>query len=309
MRKIVICLSVFFLINSFNLPELKSDINNIIVAKVGNSLISSIDIQNEIITNLLLNKEEITQEKINNNKNYAIKNLINKSIKRSEINQYEIKNFSKKDLQNYINSTAKEFNTDTKGLIEIFKRNNIDYDVFVQNYKIELLWNTLIYTIYKNQININIIDVENEVKKIKNFDTTEYDLSEIEITKSDYDKGVINEIFELIKNEGFEVAAKKFSIGVTAQNGGQLGWVTKLSLSGKYLQQINKMTIKEISPPIINKNSVSIIKINNFKTNKNKIKDGELKKRVLTKKKEEKLNLFSRSHFSNLENTISISFL
>ena len=309
MGKIVISLSVFFLINSFNLPELKSDINNTIVAKVGNSLISSIDIQNEIITNLLLNKEEITQEKINNNKSYAIKNLINKSIKRSEINQYEIKNFSKKDLQNYINSTAKKFNTDSKGLVEIFKRNNIDYDAFVQKYKIELLWNTLIYTIYKNQININIIDVENEVKKIKNFDTIEYDLSEIEITKSDYDNGVINEIFELIKNEGFEATAKKFSIGVTSQNGGQLGWVTKLSLSGKYLQQISKMAIKEISPPIINKNSVSIIKINDVKTNKNKIKDGELKKRILAKKKEEKLNLFSRSHFSNLENTISINFL
>ena len=33
-----------------------------------------------------------------------------------------------------------------------------------------------------------------------------------------------------------------------------------------------------------------------------------LKKNILNKKKEDKLNLFSRSHFSNLENTVVVSF-
>ena len=34
----------------------------------------------------------------------------------------------------------------------------------------------------------------------------------------------------------------------------------------------------------------------------------ELKKKILSQKKQEKLNLFSRSHFSNLENTTIIDF-
>ena len=160
-NKILISLSIFFLLNHFFFYELRSQINNIIVVKVGNSLITSIDIENEIITNLLINKQEITQENIDNNKNYAIKNLIKKSIKRNEINKHDIKNYNKKDLQNYINRISKIFNTNINGLKKIFINSGISYALFIEKYETELLWNTLIYNIYKNQINVNIIEVEN----------------------------------------------------------------------------------------------------------------------------------------------------
>ena len=209
-NKILLSLGVLILINNFSFFELKSQIENVIVIKVGNSLITSIDIKNEIMTNLLINKQEITQENINNNKGYSIQNLIKKLVKKNEINKYEIKKYSKDDLQNYINSIAKTFNTNTIGLKEIFIKSGVSYDSFVERHETELLWNTLIFQIYKNQININIIDVENEIEKIK-----------------------------------------------------------------------------------INKNEIEIEKI---------------KEDILLKKKQEKLNLFSRSHYSNLENTIPINF-
>jgi hypothetical protein len=34
----------------------------------------------------------------------------------------------------------------------------------------------------------------------------------------------------------------------------------------------------------------------------------KIKEAILNKKKMEKLNLFSRSHFSNLENTVTVDF-
>jgi hypothetical protein len=206
----LIIISSFILINNFYFSNLQSAIINNIVVKVGVSLITSVDIQNEIITNLVINKQEVTQKSVNDNKNYAVKNLINKSIKRSEINKYEIKDYNKKDLRNYIENIAKNLNTDSKGLKEIFKQSNIDHEAFVEKHKIELLWNTLIFQIYRNQTNINIVEVENEVEKKKK-----------------------------------------------------------------------------------NKSEEEIVKI---------------KEKILNQKKEEKLNLFSRSHFSNLENNIDINF-
>jgi hypothetical protein len=173
-------------------------------------LVTSIDIQNEIITNLVINGQEISQENINSNKGYAIKNLINKSMKRGEINKYKITNYSKKDLQNYIENIAKTLNTNLDGLKKIFKQNYINYDVFVERHKIELLWNSLIFQLYKNQINVNIIEVNTEA------------------------------------------------------------------------ENINKSNSKE---------ELEKIKIN-----------------ILNKKKQDKLNLFSRSHLSNLENTLNINF-
>ena len=206
----LIIISSFILINNFFFSNLQSEIINSIIVKVGESLVTSVDIQNEIITNLVINKQDITQKSVNDNKSYAVKNLINKSIKISEINKYEIKNYNKKDLQNYIENIAKNLDTNTNGLKEIFKQSNINYEMFVDRYKVELLWNTLIFQLYRNQININIVDVDNEIENIKD-------------KKSEEEMEKIREV-------------------------------------------------------------------------------------ILNQKKEEKLNLFSRSHFSNIENSIDISF-
>ena len=168
MKKSKLIIFIFFiLLNNSIFYKLESKINNIIVVKVGNNIITSLDVQNEILTNLVINNIEINQENINKNKNFSVKNLINKSLKELEINKYDINEYNKQDLQNYINSIAKNLNMDSKNLKEIFVQNNIDYSKFIENYKIELLWNTLIYKIYRNQTNVNIVDVNNEVEKIK----------------------------------------------------------------------------------------------------------------------------------------------
>ena len=44
------------------------------------------------------------------------------------------------------------------------------------------------------------------------------------------------------------------------------------------------------------------------KKNKSEEEIVKIKEKILNQKKEEKLNLFSRSHFSNLENNIDINF-
>ena len=207
--------TIIILIINFISFDVKSEIKNYIVVKVGNSVVTSSDIMNEIITNLIIEKKEITQVNIDNGKNYAVKNLIIRSIKNNEITKYEIVAYSKEELQRYIASTAKILNTNSIGFKEIFKKKNISYDLFVERHKTELLWNTLIYAVYKNQINVNIIEVENEARKL-----------------------------------------------------------------------LNTMS----------------------KENQNADEFAKIKKKILQKRKQEKLSLFSRSHISNLENTVRIKF-
>ena len=163
----LIILSIFILINNLVFLNLYSEIKNNIVVKVGESLVTSIDIQNEIITKLIINRQEITQENINSSKNNAVKKLVNKLIKKNEIKKYEIVNYNKKDLENYVDKIAKNLNTNISGLKKIFNQNGINYEYFVENHRVELLWYTLIFKIYRDQINVNIIDVENEIEKIR----------------------------------------------------------------------------------------------------------------------------------------------
>ena len=164
--------------NSLFFSNSHSLIKSSIVVKVGESLITTIDIQNEIVTNLVLNKQKITQVNIDNNKQYALKSLINKSIKNTEINKYKITNYKNKDLQDYIENIAKNLNTDTNGLKEIFNQSKIDYEIFVKNYKTELLWNTLIFQLYRNQTNVNVVQIDLEIEKVKE-NKTEEELKEI----------------------------------------------------------------------------------------------------------------------------------
>tara|TARA_B100001063_G_C16640230_1_gene490418 strand:- start:292 stop:930 length:639 start_codon:yes stop_codon:yes gene_type:complete len=211
MRKInFIIFFALILINNLFFLDLQSAIKNKIIVKVGETLITSLDIRNEIITSLVLNRQELNQENIDKRKNLSVQNLISKSIKKNEISKYKIEKFNMDDLQKYISEVSNKFNTDQNGLKKIFKDANIDYDTFLENHKTELLWNTLIFQIYRNQINVNIIEVDNELEKIK--------------------------------------------------------------------ESKNKEELKKI------------------------------RENILSNKKSEKLSLFSRSHFSNLENTVNISF-
>ena len=308
MKKILSRICIFFLITNFTFYELKAQIKSYIVAKVGNSIITSLDVQNEIIMTLVLSKQEINQKNINNNKNAAIKNLIAQLIKESEIKKFKIENFNKKDLQDYVQKIEKSFQTDKRGLKKIFSQNNLNYDSLIEKHKIALLWNSLIYMIYNNQININVIEVENEVEKIKNLENIEYNLSEIEISKSEYSENKIKEILELISKEGFESTAKKISISSTAQNGGLIGWVVSDALSEKFLKKIKNTSINQITSVILNEDSFSFLKINNIKKDTNQVALSELKEKILSQRKNDKLALFSRSHFISLENSILIDF-
>jgi len=307
-KNILSYFSILCLTSNFILTDLKSEISNSIIVVVGNTLVSSIDIQNEITTNIILNKLEITQENINSNKDYSIKNLISKEIKKNEISKYKITSYNKNDLKEYTLKVAKRLNTDVDGLKKIFVNNNISYKSFIEKHKTELLWNTLIYQVYNNQINVNIIEVENEVTRIINSKVQEFNLSEIEISTSEFTQNKLKEVLKSIKNKGFQETAKETSIADSAKNNGNIGWVSSESLSREYLKEFQSLNINEISRPMRNNNSVKLFKINDIKMRKENAKIKDLKIDILEKKKIEKLALFSRSHFLNLENSMSIRF-
>ena len=136
MKKINIIIFIFILFSNLVTFKLQAQINNKIVAKVGEKLITSIDVQNEIMTNLIINKQAITQENINKNKKFAIKNLVNNAIKKIEINKYKITDYNKKDLKEYIIKVAENLNSSQNELKEIFNQADIDFEIFVDKIKV-----------------------------------------------------------------------------------------------------------------------------------------------------------------------------
>ena len=75
------------------------------------------------------------------------------------------------------------------------------------------------------------------------------------------------------------------------------------------LDELKKLNIGEITNPIRSGESVVILKIDNIKKIGNEELDLEkIKKEIVLRKRDEKLNLFSRSHLSSVENSILVKF-
>ena len=124
-----ISLIIFFIcFNNLFFSNSEAKIDNVIVVKVGSLLVTSLDMREEILTYLIISNQEITQENINKNKNFALKNLIKKAIKENEINKFQITSYSKNDLGKYIEKISNNLNISISELKNIFKINNISYE-------------------------------------------------------------------------------------------------------------------------------------------------------------------------------------
>ncbi len=310
--KRLVFIKILLIISFFNSDQVLSKINNKIIANVGNQIITDLDIEDEIKTMLILNQKKFSQENINRVKNMAVNALIKRSIKKNEILKYKVEDYDEKELSNYLIQLSKQLNTDIEGLKNILESNLINYEVFIDKYKTELRWNNLIYSLYKNQLNINTVEIENELKKsLENkIEIIEYELSEIEVlfNQKDLNKN-LEEIYETIKNSDFKTAVNKYSISPSSENDGKMGKLNEKSLSKVYLNELKKLNIGEITNPIRSGESVVILKIDNIKKIGNEELDLEkIKKEIVLRKRDEKLNLFSRSHLSSVENSILVKF-
>ena len=305
---------IFLFLNIININYCLSSINNSIIGKVGKEIITQYDLENEIKTILFLGRQNLSQENIDKVTKLAMNSIVRKLIKKNEIEKYKITKYSEQDLENYTLNVLSQLNIKKTNAKEIFKKNGIDYQKFIENYKIELMWNTLIYSLYKNQLTVNSVQIENELnKELKDKSKfKEYNLSEIQIiqgpNKDEVNK-LINNIYNTIQNEGFEEAVTKYSISNSAGNNGNIGWFSESSLSKIYIEKIKYLKKNEISKPIKSDETFVILKINEIR-NKERINVDikKIKEQIILREKEEKLLVFSRSHFSNLENSILITF-
>ena len=285
-------------------------INNSIIVKVGNEIITSIDVENEIKTLLFLRNLNINQENINRSKDYAIKTLIRNSIKKSEIKKYDVQDFSQKELDTYLEKISKNLKVEKSQLKFLFSSKGIDYSIFIDRYKNLLKWNKLIFDIYRNQISLNTVEIENEIElRLTSVSQTDYNLSEIEIIITENIDEEIKKIYDSIKKIGFKDTAKKFSTSTSGIDGGNIGWISDKTINKSYLKYLNNVKTGETTKPIKQEEILTILMINDKKiANPKKMDLEKLKNLIIRQKKEEKLMLFSRSHFAALESTILINF-
>ncbi len=301
-------LVLLFLFLSLFFSNILANENKIIV-KIDNQIITSYELKNKILTNIILLNEELNQNNINKNKKLALDSLINSRIKRKEFEKYNIDINKTNILSQLLAVSANNINE----LKKKFEVNNLSYEMFEEDIKIEVTWKQFIFQMYNNKVKINEKEIEKQIDKIKKnrLDIEEFRISEILISFNDETdkKNKISFINKKINENGFDETALRYSESSSAYEKGDLGWLNAASLSDQISKIISSLNVGDISPPIENMNDVLFLKLIDKRSSKaQNINYDTLRENLINKKKNELFNLYSGSYLSKLRNNSLIEY-
>jgi peptidyl-prolyl cis-trans isomerase SurA len=287
-----------------------------------NTLIIKLTINDQIITNYDLEKEKnylfALNPKLQNIEKSRLLQLSRDSLIREKIKQKEIEKFYEIDYENeqinrIIESIFLSLNIPTVDEFKIYLQK---FDITIPEIKkkisIEQVWNKLIFDLYNDKLLINEDVINKQLDEIfkNNLNKKSFNLSEIVFTsknKTEFNN-TLAEIKNVINNNGFEEAAKIFSISNTAKSGGSLGWINENQLNEKIYSAIINLNANQYSDPIITAGSNIILMVNEIKDMD--IADINRKdefQKIINQEKNRQLNEFSIIHFKKLESNAIIN--
>ena len=293
------------------LAESNAAIKDSLFATVGNKAITRSDIINEIKTILILNGQNYSQDKAKQLESAAIKSTIKRNIKQIEIEKYDSLQFNQADLDIELNKLASNINMNLYTFKKILITNEIDFSNISNQIQTELLWNSLIFELYKDRLIISLDEIDEQLKSIQNKkEIEEYLISEIIIKPVPKDKleSTIKEIKNKIKIEGFEKVAMNLSISETAFQGGDLDWISENAISEKFKFKIINTPVGNISEPILLPEGILFFKVRDKRKLKKIVNLEDAKNQIVKVEKTKILRMRSLSHYKNLRKSITINY-
>ena len=297
---------IFFIFNSNS-----NSLENKILVKIENQIITSMDVNNEYKYLIALNPN------IKDSKKDDILKLSKRSILQEKIKKIEIeKNFNNPKIpQEFLeqilqNVYSKIGLTNLDDFKDYLISNNIDFENVKNKLEIEALWNELILIKFSSKIKVNEKELR---KKIKDNDKylKSYLLSEISFEVSnlkELDKK-FQEISEIINEKGFNYAALRYSVSPTSNLGGKLDWINENSLNKNIIEEIKNLNINDFTKPINIPGGFLILQINDVKSTKIELDIEKELKKLENYEKNNQLNQYSKIYFNKVKKDLEISEL
>ena len=300
---------IFFFLIFFLNGILNAKIENKIIVKVGNEVITSFEIKNKILRTLILNNSNINQENIDKLKEQVLDNLINIKLKENELKKTNVE-IDTNRINEYLSKIS---SNDIAKLKNLFIQNNVSFELFIDELKTEFRWQKFIYQKYSKKIEVNENSINDEIETLlkDQLEVKEVNLSEIQLLNNQNinNKKFIQNIFDEIKQNGFENTALKFSVSSSSSEKGSLGWINIKTLSKSIYDLVSDMRPGDISKPIIQSNNILLIKLNKErKVSRTDLDKDEMKKRLIKQKENELFNLYSISHLSIIKNKYFVEY-
>ena len=300
---------VLFLL--INIQKTNAEIKDGLFMTIGNKPITQSDIVDEIKIILILNNQSYSDENRDQLHELAVRSTVKRTVQKIELERNNYFNLNEADLQKELARLASNLFIDINTLKNLCESNELDFSKVEDRIKTELYWNSLIFEIYKHNLNINQAEIEDKMRISQNKNQIEeYLISEIVISKVDDDKIdlEIQELKNKIEIQGFEKIARELSISESSIKGGDLGWINENIISDKIKSVLIKTQIGNLSSPIILDNGILIFKVRDKRKINQNVSLEEIKNQLINAEKTKILSMHSMSHYDKVKRSIAIKF-
>ena len=304
MSKIKIIFFFILLYNLFIINNLSADKIEILY-KVENYPITNKDISKEINYLIMLNDKlrEISEKELIQ---YATRSIIKEKVKKYEI----LKNLnfgeSEEIVKEQLNFLRKNLNLNQEEFNKLIDQLGITKTYLKDKIEVEILWNRLIYSIYKDKVNVNRASIEEKLKidfnNSSNF-LDEFLLHEIlysSIKKSDIQNNKIK-IDKSIQEIGFENTANIYSESDSSKFGGKIGWVKENQLTKEILTNIKNLKIGQYTNSIRVPGGMLILFLKDKRTSKLELSFEEELEKIINSERNRQLDQYSSIYYKKAE--------
>ena len=279
-------------------------LENRILFKVNNEIITTIDILNESNYLKALNKNaQSLDEKtlIEISKNSLIREIIKKDTVDVELINTDIEEDL---LNNALKNIYQNLNLNSNDEFAKFLNNyDLNLDYIKNKISIEILWNRLIVSKFRSKIFIDQNNVEQQLKEIQTAGTKQLSLSEIYFTSNNLEE--LNKKFNQIKNDiensGFDKAVLIHSKSNSASQNGNIGWINENSLNPNIKSILMDIKIGEFTKPITVPGGYLVLKLKEQRIVENKIDLNKERENLIRSLTNQQFNQFSNIYYKRIE--------
>ena len=291
----------------FQITTFVHGIENKIIYKINNEIVTSFDLTKEFRYLSLINPQIMNLKKneiFEISKNSIIKEKIKKIELLNHIDNFNLdENFTDQLIKNTFTIFNGKTLNELKKKLEVV---DIDFNDFKQKLIIEALWNQLIYEKFNSKIKIDRSKIEIEVlsqKKQYIFKLSElvFSINETENFEDKFRKIKID-----IKEKGFKNSALIHSISESKTVGGEIGWVEENSMNKNLRDKIKSLEIGNYIDPHVIPGGFLILKLEDIKEQEISIDTDKEVENLVKLKTNKQLNQFSNIYFNKIKKNIKI---
>lgn len=250
---------------------------NFIAAKINNKAITNSEVEDRyrlvLRTSAISVKNEYEKKML---REQIVSKMIDEELIRQESKNLKLE-VEPNEIRDAIEIIALQRKQNPAQFKAFFMNNNLSFENYLQQVEAEILWSKIMSEVLRAKVKVTDVEVKEFFEQHKfNTDVRKFLIAEILISNSENAAQFASKLsLELKQGADFINLVRQFSSAISAENNGEIGWVSQADIDVKIYNAISKLTKGNYSTPVLLPDGYHIFKLIDAKV-ETKIADQDL---------------------------------